>query len=31
VLGGTVLLWLLLTALRIRANAFRPGAGLENT
>jgi hypothetical membrane protein len=24
VLGGTVLLWLLLTALRVRANAFRP-------
>ena len=26
VLGGTVLLWLVLTALRIRSNAFRPGA-----
>jgi hypothetical protein len=24
VLGGSVLLWLLLTALRVRANAFRP-------
>lgn len=24
ILGGTVLLWLLLTALRVRANAFRP-------